>query len=68
MEHLGKPREKTDSLLMEQESDFRSGSKQISDGFHDIYKKMTDPEEREKEKLKIKRKENVQEQSEDCGL
>lgn len=51
-----------------EEGDFRSGTQQISDEFHEMYRKMTDPEEIEKEKLKTTRKDYVAEQTEDSGL
>lgn len=46
----------------------RSGQKQINDEVAELYKRMTDPEEREKHKLKQEEEEYVDNIIEDAGL
>ena len=46
----------------------RSGQQQLKEEFAAIYKRMTDPEEREKERLKRERTERIKDQQADYGL
>lgn len=54
--------------MAEREPENRPEQSEISEGFHDLYRKMTDPEEQEKEVIKNQRKEYVSEQNDDAGL
>jgi hypothetical protein len=49
-------------------ADERSTQQQLSDEFLASYKRMTDPEERQKEKIKKRRDALVQDMSDDAGI
>lgn len=46
----------------------RSGQQQLKEEFAAIYKRMTDPAEREKEHLKEERQKRINDQQADYGL
>lgn len=50
------------------EPEHRPQQSEISEGFHDLYRKMTDPEEQSKQVIKDNRRQYVAEQNEDAGL
>lgn len=49
-------------------SDIRSGQQQMNEEIADIYLRMTDPEEREKEQMKKEERQNVELTIIDAGL